>query len=100
MIVRDPNPTVEALAEVLPPDQWFLEGDGATTAYAYNADFRDQEAEATQSIDAGDDEDETSWRATIAIPVPRGTHEPIRTTTGESLAEVIEWVAEHFDDEF
>lgn len=99
MIVRDPNPTVEALEEVLPSDDWYLEGDGDAVAFAYNADFRGEDAEVTRSIEIRDD-GLAPWTATISIPGSRGFAEPVCSESTDTLEDAINWVADHYDDEF
>lgn len=99
MLVRHPNPVADALNEVPPDDEWYIEGDGDSVTYAYNGDFRDHEPNITRSIEIRDDGPEP-WEASLAIPGLRGSLDPRLSHTADTLEAVIDWAADHHDDEF
>lgn len=98
MIVRHPNPVANALNDVLPEEDWFIEGDGETVAYAYNGDFRDTESDITRSIEIRND-GTPPWEAALSIPGPRGHLEPCQRHAATALEAIIDWAADHQDDE-
>lgn len=99
MLVRHPNPVANALNDALLKEEWYIEGDGDAVAYAYNGDFRDPDPGITRSIKIRND-GTNPWEGSLGIPGPRGHLEPCQLHSANTLEAVIDWAADHYDDEF
>ena len=99
MLARHSNSVANALNDALPKEGWYIEGDSDAVAYAYNGDFRDPDPDITRSIEIRNDGTKP-WEGTLAIPGPRGHLEPCQRHSANTLEAVIDWAADHDDDEF